>query len=165
LTVGIGASRGVSGEEVLGLIKRVLHDAGLPVRAVAELATIDAKAGEPGLLCAADRLEVPLRTYPAGVLAGVDVPTPSQAPRAAVATPSVAEAAALVAAGAGGRLLVRKSTSVPSGGRTAPMATAAVAQISPDGRPEADRGGPGHHREHGGHDGCRHGQLDSKENQ
>jgi cobalamin biosynthesis protein CbiG len=132
LTIGIGASRGVGGEEVLGLISRVLDDAGLSVRCVAELATVDAKAGEPGLLAAADRLELPLRTYPAVVLSEVAVPTPSGAVRSAVSTPSVAEAAALVASGEGGRLLVRKTASVPSGSRlgnrAAAMATAAVAQ-------------------------------------
>jgi cobalt-precorrin 5A hydrolase len=126
LTVGVGASRGVGAEEVLALVRRVLDEGGLTPDAVRELATVDAKAGEPGLLAAADRLEVPLRTYPADVLAAVEVPTPSDVTRTAVATPSVAEAAALVSSGAGGRLLVRKTSSAPPAGGPA-MATAAVA--------------------------------------
>jgi cobalt-precorrin 5A hydrolase / precorrin-3B C17-methyltransferase len=142
LTVGVGASRGVSGDEVIELIERTLDEAGLSVRSVTELATVDAKAGEPGLLTAADRLDLPLRTYAADVLADVDVPNPSDAPRAAVGTPSVAEAAALTAAGPYGRLIVPKSKSVPLDGTPA-MATAAVARRRPRGRLALVGLGPG----------------------
>ncbi|MCH6159597.1 precorrin-3B C(17)-methyltransferase [Streptomyces marispadix] len=142
LTVGVGASRGVSGDEVVELIERTLDEAGLSVRSVTELATVDAKAGEPGLLTAADRLDLPLRTYSADVLADVEVPNPSEAPRAAVGTPSVAEAAALTAAGPDGRLIVPKSKSVPLDGTPA-MATAAVARRRPRGRLALVGLGPG----------------------
>jgi cobalt-precorrin 5A hydrolase len=125
LTVGVGASRGVGSGEVLELVERVLAEGGLPADCVRELATVDAKAGEPGLLAAAERLRVPLRTFPSEALCAVEVPTPSELTRTAVATPSVAEAAALLAAGGGGRLLVRKTPSARPD-RTA-MATAAVA--------------------------------------
>ena len=53
LVVGVGASSGAPAEEVLGLVERVLADAGLSPRSVAELATVDAKAAEPGLVEAA----------------------------------------------------------------------------------------------------------------
>lgn len=125
LTVGVGASRGVGSGEVLELVERVLAEGGLPVDCVKELATVDAKAGEPGLLAAAERLLVPLRTFPSAELCAVEVPTPSVLTRTAVATPSVAEAAALLAAGEGGRLLVRKTPSARPGSTA--MATAAVA--------------------------------------
>lgn len=142
LTVGIGASRGVSSDEVIALIERTLDDAGLSLRSVTELATVDAKAGEAGLLAAADRLEKPLRTYPADVLADVEVPNPSSAPQAAVGTPSVAEAAALTAAGGDGRLIVPKAKSVPLDGTSA-MATAAVARRRARGRLALVGLGPG----------------------
>ncbi|MGH3309259.1 MAG: precorrin-3B C(17)-methyltransferase [Streptomyces sp.] len=141
LVIGVGASSGVCGDEVLELIEGVLDDAGLSARSVTELATVDAKAGEPGLLAAADRLRVPLRTYPAEVLAGIEVPNPSDAPRAAVGTPSVAEAAALAVAGEGYELLVPKAKSAPQG-RPA-MATAAVARRRPRGRLSVVGIGPG----------------------
>ncbi|AUH43696.1 precorrin-3B C(17)-methyltransferase [Streptomyces sp. CMB-StM0423] len=141
LAVGVGASRGVAGDEVLGLIHDALDGAGLSPRSVAALATVDAKAGEPGLLAAADRLGVPLRTFPAAELAAVDVPTPSAAPLAAVGTPSVAEAAALTAAGPGAELLVRKRKSTPAD-RPA-MATCAVARRRPRGRLAVVGLGPG----------------------
>lgn len=97
LAVGVGASRGAPADEVLGLVRDTLRGAGLSPLDVAELVTVDAKADEPGIVAAAAALGVPLRTYPAVELARVEVPGPSGAPLAAVGTPSVAEAAALVA--------------------------------------------------------------------
>lgn len=108
LVVGVGARRGVPAEEVLGLIRTTLEEAGLAVGDVVELATLDSRADEPGIAGAAVRLGVPVRAYTADVLAEVPVPHPSAVPRAAVATGSVAEAAALVDAG---ELLVSKRKS------------------------------------------------------
>lgn len=141
LVVGVGASRGAPADEVLGLVGETLEDAGLSPHSVTALATVDAKAGEPGLRAAAERLGVPLRTFPAAALAAVDVPTPSAAPLAAVGTPSVAEAAALTAAGADAELVVRKRKSAPAG-RPA-MATCAVARRRPRGRLAVVGLGPG----------------------
>ncbi|CAM5714323.1 hypothetical protein SPURM210S_02492 [Streptomyces purpurascens] len=129
--VGIGASRGVSVEEVLGLVEDTLREAGLSAASVAELATVDAKAEEPGVVEAARRLGVPLVTYSAGELAEVEVPHPSGAPLTAVGTPSVAEAAALAG---GGELLVPKRKSAASPAR----ATCAVVR-----RPQGAEPGPG----------------------
>ncbi|MFB8353847.1 precorrin-3B C(17)-methyltransferase [Streptomyces niveus] len=140
LVVGVGASRGVGADEVYGLVRDVLRDAGLSPLSVVELATVDAKADEPGIVGAAGRLGVPVRTYPAHVLAAVTVPNPSDAPLAAVGTPSVAEAAAL-AAGRGGELLVPKRKSSPEG--RAAMATCAVVRRAPRGRLAVVGLGPG----------------------
>ncbi|MEW2809721.1 precorrin-3B C(17)-methyltransferase [Streptomyces massasporeus] len=136
LVVGVGASKGAPVEEVLGLVEDALREAGLSVASVAELATVDAKAEETGIVEAARRLGVPLVTYSAQELAGVDVPNPSDAPLAAVGTPSVAEAAALVG---GGELLVpkRKSAASPA------MATCAVVRRPGRGRLAVVGLGPG----------------------
>ncbi|MEU9465519.1 precorrin-3B C(17)-methyltransferase [Streptomyces avermitilis] len=136
LVVGVGASRNAPVEEVLGLVRGALRDAGLSAKSVAELATVDAKADEPGIVEAAARLGVPLVTYSAGELATVEVPNPSDAPLAAVGTPSVAEAAALVG---GGELLVpkRKSAARPA------MATCAVVRRPARGRLAVVGLGPG----------------------
>ncbi|MGW2032540.1 precorrin-3B C(17)-methyltransferase [Streptomyces sp. NPDC001811] len=136
LVVGVGASKGAPAEEVLGLVEEALREAGLSPRSVAELATVDAKAGEPGIVAAAERLGVPLVSYSAGELAAVEVPNPSEAPLAAVGTPSVAEAAALVR---GGELLVPKRK---SGARPA-MATCAVVRRPGRGRLAVVGLGPG----------------------
>ncbi|BDH04449.1 precorrin-3B C(17)-methyltransferase [Streptomyces seoulensis] len=136
LVVGVGASKGAPAEEVLGLIGEALREAGLSVLSVAELATVDAKSEEPGIVAAAERLGVPLVTYPADELAAVTVPNPSDAPLAAVGTPSVAEAAALRQ---GGELLVpkRKSAATPA------MATCAVVRRPGRGRLAVVGLGPG----------------------
>jgi cobalt-precorrin 5A hydrolase/precorrin-3B C17-methyltransferase len=136
LVVGVGASKGAPVDEVLALVEEALRDAGLSAASVAELATVDAKAQEPGIVGAAERLGVPLVTYAAGELAGVEVPNPSDAPLAAVGTPSVAEAAALVR---GGELLVpkRKSAARPA------MATCAVVRRPGRGRLAVVGLGPG----------------------
>ncbi|MGW6645295.1 precorrin-3B C(17)-methyltransferase [Streptomyces iakyrus] len=136
LVVGVGASKGAPLEEVLGLVEDALREAGLSAASVAELATVDAKAEEAGIVEAARRLGVPLVTYSAEELAGVDVPNPSDAPLAAVGTPSVAEASALVG---GGELLVpkRKSAASPA------MATCAVVRRPGRGRLAVVGLGPG----------------------
>ncbi|MER6462762.1 precorrin-3B C(17)-methyltransferase [Streptomyces sp. NPDC001228] len=136
LVVGVGASKGAPADEVYALVEGALRDAGLSPRSVAELATVDAKAEEPGIVAAAARLGVPLVTYAADELARVPVPHPSKAPLAAVGTPSVAEAAALLR---GGELLVPKTK---SDARPA-MATCAVVRRPPRGRLAVVGLGPG----------------------
>ncbi|WP_420709988.1 cobalamin biosynthesis protein [Streptomyces sp. NRRL S-340] len=128
LAVGVGACAGAAAEEVLGVVEGALREAGLSVRSVALLATVDTKAAEPGVVAAAARLGVPLVTYSAGELAAVTVPNPSDASRAAVGTPSVAEAAALVG---GGELLVPKTRSAPADGGPARATCAVVRRPAP----------------------------------
>lgn len=123
LVVGVGASRGVSAEEVFDLAGQALAAVGLSASCVTALATVDVKAGEPGIAAAARRRGWPLVTHSAQRLAEITVPNPSDAALAAVGTPSVAEAAALASAD---ELVQEKITS--------PNATAAVARLRPRGR-------------------------------
>ncbi|MEN3585056.1 precorrin-3B C(17)-methyltransferase [Streptomyces sp. ZYX-F-203] len=139
LVVGVGASRGVSEDEVTALVEAALREAGLAAASVAALATVDAKADEAGIVAAAERMGVPLVAHPAETLARVAVPNPSRAPLAAVGTPSVAEAAALVD---GGELLVPKRRSVRADGSPA-RATCAVARRPVRGRLAVVGLGPG----------------------
>ncbi|MEW6081716.1 MAG: cobalt-precorrin 5A hydrolase [Bacillota bacterium] len=60
LVVGIGCRRGVNQGEILEAVATVLAGARLAMARVKALATIDAKAGEAGLIEAASRLGVPL---------------------------------------------------------------------------------------------------------
>ena len=96
------------------------------------IATVDAKAAEPGIVAVAARRGWQVVTYEAERLAAVDVPDPSEAVRAAVGTPSVAEASALAE---GGVLLVGKQKSA--------HATVAVARLRPRGRLALVGLGPG----------------------
>ncbi|WP_280718054.1 Rv2231c family pyridoxal phosphate-dependent protein CobC [Kitasatospora sp. MAP5-34] len=120
--VGVGAGRGVPAREVLELVDAALAAAGLSRPDVCRLATVDTKSEEPALRTVARLLGVPLTGYPAAALAAVPVPHPSPRVLAAVRTPSVAEAAALLGAGDGGQLVVRK--------RKSARATAAIARLS-----------------------------------
>jgi cobalt-precorrin 5A hydrolase/precorrin-3B C17-methyltransferase len=110
LVVGAGCSRGCPADELLALIGTVLDEAGARPDAVRALATVDRRADEPGMVAAARHHGWPLVTHPAPALADVAVPTPSPVVAAHVGTPSVAEAAALLSAGADA-LLVRKRRS------------------------------------------------------
>ena len=143
LVIGVGASKGAPAEEILGLIRTTLADAGLDPRSLHGLASVDAKAEEPGLLAAAAELGVPVRFFTAEQLAAVAVPNPSDAPLSAVGTPSVAEAAALLAADAteAAELLVPKRKSTPEG--RAAMATVAVVRRPLRGRLAIVGLGPG----------------------
>ncbi|MFF5452899.1 Rv2231c family pyridoxal phosphate-dependent protein CobC [Streptomyces sp. NPDC012950] len=98
----MGARPGVPVDEVLALVDAVLAEAGLARTAVRSLATLDARAAEPGIAGAAAALGVPVRGFAAGELATVSVPHPSARPLATTGTASVAEAAALLAAGGDG---------------------------------------------------------------
>ncbi|SHL78671.1 precorrin-3B C(17)-methyltransferase [Actinacidiphila paucisporea] len=135
LVVGVGGSRGVAVAEVVTLVRAALAAGGVAEGSVWRMATVDAKAQEAGIVAAAEHLGVPLVTFGAAALAEVSVPNPSAAPLRAVGTPSVAEAAALLAAGPGGELVVQKQKSA--------MATAAVARRRPRGRLAVVGLGPG----------------------
>ena len=102
LVVGVGASSGAGADAAAALLDTAL--AGLARQSLAEVATIDRRAGDPVVTS----LALPLRAFTAEALAAVDVPTPSEVVRAAVGTASVAEAAALLAAGPGAELVVPK---------------------------------------------------------
>jgi cobalt-precorrin 5A hydrolase / precorrin-3B C17-methyltransferase len=132
LVAGVGASKGVTADEVLALLDEALAVGGLSRDSVTALATVDAKATEEGIVAAARQGGWPLYSYPADQLAAVEVPNPGEAALAAVGTPSVAEAAALVA---GNELVVAK--------RKSAMATVALARIRPRGRLALVGLGPG----------------------
>lgn len=116
LVAGVGASTGAPPEELAALLTEALASAGLARASLAEVATLARKASEPAVA----GLGLPVRAYPAERLAAQPVPHPSGVVERAVGTPSVAEAAALVAAGPGGELVVAK--------RGGPHATVALAR-------------------------------------
>jgi cobalt-precorrin 5A hydrolase/precorrin-3B C17-methyltransferase len=111
LVVGVGSSAGADPVGMVELVGAALAAAGRHPHAVGVVATLDRKAGEPAIVALAEQLGAQLVTFPADALADVDVPTPSAAVAAAVGTKSVAEAAALLAAGSGGTLVVTKRSS------------------------------------------------------
>ncbi|MGH9126691.1 MAG: precorrin-3B C(17)-methyltransferase [Acidimicrobiales bacterium] len=132
LVAGIGTSSAASPDEVRDLLAAVVDGAGLAIESVAEVATIDRRREHPALVA----LGLPIRDFGAAQLAAVDVPTPSDVVRDAVGTASVCEAAALLASGPSGQLVVPK--------RSGAAATVAIARrCRPRGRLSVVGLGPG----------------------
>jgi cobalt-precorrin 5A hydrolase/precorrin-3B C17-methyltransferase len=102
LWIGLGCERDTSASLLERLVETALREHGLAENAVAGLASVTRKGDEPGLLSLAERRGWPLRLYGAERLAAVPVPTPSAAVAREMGTPSVAEAAARLAAAAAG---------------------------------------------------------------
>jgi cobalt-precorrin 5A hydrolase / cobalt-factor III methyltransferase / precorrin-3B C17-methyltransferase len=133
LVVGIGSARGVPAAAVAATLRRLETEHGLDLRAVRSYASVDLKADEAGILAAI--APAPLVTFPAAALAGVEVPNPSEVVRAEVGTPSVAEAAALLAGGERAELVVPKTKG--------DNVTVAAARVRPRGRLAVVGLGPG----------------------
>jgi cobalamin biosynthesis protein CbiG len=107
LVVGFGCASYVEPEEAIEALLAALADAGLPADQVARVATIDKLRTHPAPVAVARELDAELLGYSPAQLDAVVVPTPSQYVRERMGTKSVAEAAALLAAG-GGRLILPK---------------------------------------------------------
>ncbi|HEY9744084.1 MAG TPA: precorrin-3B C(17)-methyltransferase [Coleofasciculaceae cyanobacterium] len=124
LWVGIGCERGTSKQLIETAIQQVALKNHLAEGAIAGIATIDIKADEVGLVELCRDRNWPLRTFPAEVLRQVTVPTPSTVVEEEVGTPSVAEAAAMIAAQSQTLLvskqIFRSSIQNPSGAESAP---------------------------------------------
>ncbi|GAA3345872.1 hypothetical protein GCM10020358_54630 [Amorphoplanes nipponensis] len=120
LLLGLGARAGVPEEELAAAIDAALRQAGREPAGIAGLATLDRRAAEAGVRAVARRHGWPVTGFPAAALAGVVVPHPSAAVAATAGTPSVAEAAALLAAGPGAVLVLPK--------RVFPRSTVAIAR-------------------------------------
>ncbi len=127
LALGVGCRRNATPGVVTAGVRRSLEDAGLSPAAVAVVASADLKADEPALHRLARDLDVRLVTFPSERLAAVPVPTPSARVAQATGTPSVAEAAAVLASG-GGQLVAPKVK-----GTTWTLAVAAPAAFRPPG--------------------------------
>jgi cobalamin biosynthesis protein CbiG len=119
LVIGVGCSLGCPADELGALVEAALAATRGDIAAVA---TVDRREGEPCVVALAAAHGVSLRVHSAAALAAVAVPTPSDVVARHVGTHSVAEAAALLAAGPGGRLLVTK--------RRSANATCAIAEVA-----------------------------------
>ncbi|MCY4260892.1 MAG: precorrin-3B C(17)-methyltransferase, partial [Rhodobacteraceae bacterium] len=146
LVVGIGCSRNCPAEDLIGLVGSTLADAGIATESITGLYTALVKADEDAVAALARALDLPVRYYSIDTLNTVRhrLKNPSPDVQAAIGTPGVAEAAALLAAGPDGELIVEK--------RKSGNATCAIArQGAAPGNPGRLRGllniigiGPGH---------------------
>jgi cobalt-precorrin 5A hydrolase len=109
LVLGIGCRRGLSAETIERAATILLWDDKIPLARVAELATIDVKRDEAGLLDFAKAHGLPLRLYSAAELAGVEGEfSSSERVLDAVGVDNVCERAAALCGGKG-RMILRKT--------------------------------------------------------
>ncbi|MFW2356156.1 5,6-dimethylbenzimidazole synthase [Hydrogenophaga sp.] len=99
VALGIGCDRGTPLATLARAVDEALAMAGLQRQQVTGVGSITLKADEPALLALAAQTGWPLHFYPATQLAEVVVPHPSETVRRHTGTPSVSEAAAMLAAG------------------------------------------------------------------
>jgi cobalt-precorrin 5A hydrolase len=127
VAAGLGCDRGTPLATVETALERALASVGMTRENVAVLASIDAKADEEAFLQLSVAGGWPLRFYAAAQLAEVAVPNPSETVRRYMGTPSVCEAAALLAASSR-TLVVEKFRLRGADGRNA---TVSLALMSP----------------------------------
>ncbi len=107
LAVGIGCNSGTTASEIEGVVKKVFDEHNLSLLSISVLATIDLKAGEPGLLDFAGKSRIKIVTFTPDELNRVQGIEKSETVFKATGAHAVSEAAALIASGAG-PLIVRK---------------------------------------------------------
>lgn len=121
LSVGVGCDRNTPVETLQRALNEALLQAQADIADIAEVASIDIKADEPGLHALAQRQGWNLSFYSAEQLAKIPVPNPSETVRCHTGTPSVSEAAALMN---GGTLIVEKHKVRGDDGRCATVSIA-----------------------------------------
>jgi cobalt-precorrin 5A hydrolase/precorrin-3B C17-methyltransferase len=145
LWLGVGCERGTARRVIEAGIEQVCGAHGLAPGAIAGVASLDLKADEPGLVELCRDRGWPLRCFTAAELSTVSVPNPSSLVERAVQTPSVAEAAAMLAAA--GPLRVSKQVvrlAGAAGAATLALAQAVEEYIGHPGQLRLVGIGPGH---------------------
>ncbi|SEL82328.1 cobalt-precorrin 5A hydrolase [Roseateles sp. YR242] len=99
ITLGLGCDRGTSLATLREAVTAALQQAGLRMDQVVAAGSITIKSDEAGLLALAAEQGWTLQFFAPEVLAAVPVPNPSETVRHYTGTPSVSEAACLLAAG------------------------------------------------------------------
>jgi cobalt-precorrin 5A hydrolase len=107
IVAGVGCRKGAQAADIEAAIAAAFARAGVATTRLLLIATSAAKGGEPGIAAAAAAIGVPLVLIPQDDLAaaGARTVTTSQRVIALAGVPSLAEAAALAAAGPAARLI------------------------------------------------------------
>lgn len=131
LALGLGCDRGTPAATVQQALDEALAQLGASLADIAAVASIDLKADEAGFAELARRHGWSIQFYPAAELARVAVPNPSETVRKYTGTPSVSEAAALLAAGQAANpaaLVVEKHKLRGADGKNATLSLARIPQ-------------------------------------
>lgn len=127
LALGLGCDRGTPLATVQACLQQALTLIGAGPQHVVAVGTIAAKADEPAFQALAAQQGWQVQHYTAAQLAAVPVPNPSDTVLRYMGTPSVSEAAALLAAGADmTALLVEKHKLRGADGKNATVSIARV---------------------------------------
>ena len=125
IVLGLGCDRGVPEAAMFEAVETTLKEAGLSLRCVRNVATIDIKGNEPAILSLCERRNWPLVTFTRDELnetfAKVAVPNPSAVVKKYTGTPGVSEPSALRSTGA--KTLLQEKRKFPPG------ITVAVARV------------------------------------
>lgn len=138
VVVGVGCNRGTGAEEIESVIADVLLSAGLSIHSVRNLATIDRKADEAGLLEVCRNHRWPLVAYTAEELNVVALRNPSETVFRHVGAYGVSEPAARLSSGADGWVVEK----VRSGNVTVSVCIVPH-EKTPHGKIGGDPGSPG----------------------
>ncbi|UXH79096.1 cobalamin biosynthesis protein [Roseateles amylovorans] len=131
ITLGVGCDRGTSVETIREAVDAALRQAGQRADQVTAVGSITLKADEAGLLALAAQHGWPLHFYTPEALAAVPVPNPSETVRRHTGTPSVSEAACLLAAGAGTPMTALIVEKLRHRGQDGRHATVSIARKTP----------------------------------
>jgi len=110
LVVGLGCNRGTPADEILDLLHVVFDREQLSVLSIRNLASIDMKSDERGILEAGRLLGRPVSFYPRREIEKVVVPNPSRVVLDHVGVESVCEAAALLSAQSSELIVAKQKT-------------------------------------------------------
>jgi cobalt-precorrin 5A hydrolase/precorrin-3B C17-methyltransferase len=113
IALGIGCDRKADERELKKLVRDVMKANGISAADIMCIATIESKKHEPAIHALSRELGASLRLFTAEALnrEAPRISDPSELARSAVGTPSVAEAAALAAAGTEATLIAVKQKS------------------------------------------------------
>lgn len=126
IVAGIGCRRGAAAGDVEAALHAALAHAGLAAAALDAIATIAGKNREPGIMSVAEKFGVRLVSLPEAELKAVSDRAATASPRVMtlIGVPSVAETAALAAAGPDARLVATRRV---VGGATCALAASGEA--------------------------------------
>ncbi len=100
LVIGIGVNRGTGAEEIEKAVIRLFTEHGLAIKSIRNIATIDLKKNESGLMEFAEKHNLPIEHFDKEFLSRVKVPSaPSAMVNRHVGTPAVCEPAAMLSSG------------------------------------------------------------------
>lgn len=110
IVLGIGCNRGTPMEEIEGVVLDTLEQLRLSVKSVRNIATIELKKDEPGLIALAEKYGWPIDVYTPEELNSVPLEDPSETVFRYTGAYGVSEPAALLSSGADSPLLRKKKS-------------------------------------------------------